>query len=508
MGLGVGHKGAFLTRHGEHPAGMNVAFFRFTNEVLTVRHGEADFQIVPVLSPADGVDGREVPAHFVGQTGLRDHLITAEQTTDVVPLAAAIGDLAARMKFQCAANSGRVAYFFNRLRAQGQWLVVQRIGHLHLIGGHKAIKIALFGQRLIKRFGLLAVGLCQLQAARLPVTPATGLEQVFWHPVGELMQLFPAAQAHQQPGAPFGHRVVAQLWIVFGHDRQRPGVEAFGQGQADFAGNGDLLLAGELHARSITFQQFQGVFRFLTRQSTQAKAHGISRGRVILREAPGLFDQSWVLRHVQQEFSLRAQGRQVLDQVRDQAIVARFGSEFGALPALLFGELAVSRPQRKERVAGVGLRFTHQPEFFGSGVAFAAHAVFQLVLAVQAIKLSEIQGRVVVIGEGLPLATFGQPAQPAQFHPVDLRQVAMFGEEFLNFIIAGPLQAGRELVISQVRLQWIVTQRVGIALIRALVALSQCGFGLVVILTLLRQGDSVGGGDAQGGYQQAGQQAE
>ncbi|MNY30268.1 hypothetical protein D3C86_1643660 [compost metagenome] len=187
-------------------------------------------------------------------------------------------------------------------------------------------------------------------------------------------------------------------------------------------------------------------------QAAQAETHDIGHGLIVGAEARGLAEDLWFLRHLEQQFAVVAQGRQPLDQVAGQAIVAGFGCEFGAFPAHFFGEFAFGGPLFEQAIASIGLRLADQPEFLGAGKTLGQHAVAQLVLAVQAIQFGEVQCRVVVVDEGLPLATFCQPAQPTQFHPAGLRQVAMFGEEFLDLVIAGPLESGGQLLIGQVRL--------------------------------------------------------
>ena len=354
---------------------MDVAVFRFTHQVFAVRHRETYVQIVPILCLADGADGREVPAHLIGQARLGNHFITAEQAADVVPLSAAIGDLAAGVEFQGAANRCRVTHFLDGLRAQGQWLVIQLIGRLHLVGGHKAVEVTLLGQRLVQRFRFLAVGLRQLQAARLPVTPAVGVAQFRGHPARQLVGFIPTAQAQQQARAPFTDGVVTQFRVVLGHDLQGAGIEALGQGQADFAGDSDLFLAGKFHPLGVAIEQLQRAFRVLAGQTAQAEANYIGHGRVGLGKARGLLQQLRFLRNLQQGFAVVAEGRHGLDQMGDQAIVARFCRQLGALPASLLSELAFGGPHCEQRVTGVGLGFADQPEFLGGGVAFGAHAV-------------------------------------------------------------------------------------------------------------------------------------
>ncbi|MNP18887.1 hypothetical protein D3C76_1113880 [compost metagenome] len=108
-------------------------------------------------------------------------------------------------------------------------------------------------------------------------------------------------------------------------------------------------------------------------------------------------------------------------------------------------------PAVEQRVTGGRLGLAHQPEFFCRGIAFGALALNQLTLAVEAIEFGEVQLRIIVTTEGFPLAALGQPAQPAQFHPVGLGQVAMGGEEFFDLGIAGGFQTRGQLVVGQVR---------------------------------------------------------
>ncbi|MNH06756.1 hypothetical protein D3C79_661350 [compost metagenome] len=131
-------------------------------------------------------------------------------------------------------------------------------------------------------------------------------------------------------------------------------------------------------------------------------------------------------------------------------------------------------------------------------------ALNQLTLAVEAIEFGEVQLRIIVTTEGFPLAALGQPAQPAQFHPVGLGQVAMSGEEFLDLGIARGFQARCQLVVGQVGGQRVIAQCLGVAQVRALVAFGQGALGLVVILAL--HGDVGGLGDAgrRGREKQAG----
>ncbi|MCY1361197.1 hypothetical protein D9M69_478560 [compost metagenome] len=191
-----------------------------------------------------------------------------------------------------------------------------------------------------------------------------------------------------------------------------------------------------------------------------------------------------------------------------QAVIARLGGQLGALPALGLGELAAVAPHLEQHVAGVRLRFAYQPELLGGGVTLGFLAVAQLVLAVQAVQLGEVHLRVVVVDEGLPLAALGQPAQPAQFHPVGLRQVAVFGEEFLDLGVAGELQPGGQLVVGQVRFQRVIGKHRGVAPVGGAVALGQGALGLGVVEALLGQAGGLGGAESNAGEDEAGEQAE
>ncbi|MNP12486.1 hypothetical protein D3C76_1047180 [compost metagenome] len=82
----------------------------------------------------------------------------------------------------------------------------------------------------------------------------------------------------------------------------------------------------------------------------------------------------------------------------------------------------------------------------------------------------------------------------------------MFGEEALDLLVAGVLQAVGQLVVGQVGFQRIIGERLAIAHVRAAVALAQGLPGLVVHLALLAEGGGVGrfhGGQAE---EQAGNQ--
>ena len=505
---GVGHEGAFLAGDGEHPAGVQAAQLGLLGQAALVRHGEADIQVIPVLRLADGADGREVPALVVGQFGLGDHFVAAEQAADVVPLAATVDDLAAIVELQGATDACRVADFLHHLRIDGHRLVVEAVGHLDAVGGEEAVEVALLGQRLVQGDGLLTLGLGQLQTARLPVAPATGGGQRARHATGQLVGLVPATVAQQQARTPFGHGVVAQLRVVLGHDLERADIEALGQGQADFAGDGDLFLGGEGQFAGIDVQQTQGLFRILACQATQAEAGGVGHVAIGRGETCGLAHHLRFLRRIEHQLALLAEVGQALDQVAGQAVVARLGGQLGALPAAILIELAIGAPGAEQRVAGLGLGFADQPQLLGGDPGFGFHALFVQVLAIQAVQFGEVELGVVVVGEGLPLAALGQPAQPAQFHPAGLGQVAVLGEERLDLVVAGPFQAGGEFVVGQVGLQRIVTQGIGVAQVRALVALGQGALGFVIHLPLLGQIGGLSAGEAEGAGKERGKQAE
>ncbi len=109
----------------------------------------------------------------------------------------------------------------------------------------------------------------------------------------------------------------------------------------------------------------------------------------------------------------------------------------------------------------------HVPQFFGGGIAFGAQVVAELVLAVEAVELSEIELGIVVFDKGVPVTPIGEHAQPAQDHPVGLRQVTIFGQECLDLAIAGAVEASGEFVVSQIRLERVVGQCRAIAQIGA-----------------------------------------
>lgn len=150
------------------------------------------------------------------------------------------------------------------------------------------------------------------------------------------------------------------------------------------------------------------------------------------------------------------------------------------------------------------MRFADVPQFLRGGKAFGAQAMGELILAVEAVQFGEVELGVVVLDEGVPLAAFGQPAQPAQFHPVGLGQVAMLGEETFDFLVAGALEPGGQFVVGEVRRQRVIAQRLGVTQVRALVALGQRALGFIVVLALLGEVDGVCGTRGGGGEQQAG----
>ncbi|MNZ32454.1 hypothetical protein D3C78_497810 [compost metagenome] len=127
----------------------------------------------------------------------------------------------------------------------------------------------------------------------------------------------------------------------------------------------------------------------------------------------------------------------------------------------------------------------------------------ELVLAEQAVQLGELQGRRIVLDEGLPLAALSQPAQPAQLHPADLWQVSVLGQEGLDLAVAGVLQAQGQLVVGQMRLQRVALQGLAVAQVGRRVVLAQGALGFVVEDALLGQG---GGGRGLGEQAEAGKQ--
>ncbi len=227
-------------------------------------HGKADVQVVPILRLADGADRREIPFLFIGKPRLRHQFVPAKETADVVPLAAAIDDLPAVVKFQRAADASGVAHLLHDLAIERQWLVVELVRCLNAVGRKKAVEVPLLGNRLVKLCRLLAFRLGQLQAACLPVAPAIGIGQVFGEALGKPVRVIPLAQAQQQPGAPFADGVVTQFGVVFGHHFQGACVETLGQRQPDLPGDGDFLFGREGEAPSVAVEHIQRVLRVLT----------------------------------------------------------------------------------------------------------------------------------------------------------------------------------------------------------------------------------------------------
>ena len=241
-GTRVIHKGTFLTGDGEYPTGMQAAHLGLAHQGVAVRHREADVQIVPILRLTDGANGREIPFAVVGQFGLRHHFVAIEVAADVIPLTAAIDDLPAVMKFQCALYAGGVAHFVNQLRAEHQRFVVELIRGLRPIGCQEAVEITFAGHIFEQHLRLRIFRFGQLQAARLPVAPAVAGGQILRQLAGQLIGIFPACQAQQQAQAPFGDGVVAQLGVIFGHDVQAAAVIAAGERQTNLTGDGDLFI--------------------------------------------------------------------------------------------------------------------------------------------------------------------------------------------------------------------------------------------------------------------------
>ncbi|MNO83442.1 hypothetical protein D3C76_747500 [compost metagenome] len=463
---------------------MQAADLRFADQGFAVGHREANVQVVPVLRLADGANGREVPFQVVGQFGLGNHLVTAEVAADVVPLAATVDDLPAGMKFQGATYTGGVAHLVHQRLAEHQRFVVQRIGRLRTVGGEETIEIALAGKVLVEglRFGVLR--LRQFQAAGLPVAPAVGGGEVLGQATRQLVGIVPARQAQQQAHAPFRHGVVAQFRVVLGHHFQCTAVETSCQGQPDFPSDGHFFITREVHAAGITVEQGHRPVRVLAGETAQAEADHVRHRFVGRGEARRRIEQLRFLCHIDQQATTGGEGGQAIDQAVGQWVVARLGGELGALPALLFGQLAFGGPHAKQSVTGCRLRLAGQPELVGVGVAFGLLVVADLVLRVEAVQFGEIHLGVVVLDEGRPVAAFRQPAQPAQLHPVGLGQVTVLGEEFLDLGIARGLQARGQLVVGQVRFQRIVGQGLAVTEIRTGVALGQGTLGFVVVLAL------------------------
>jgi len=462
-----------------------------------VGHREADVQVIPVLGLADGADRREVPLHVIGQPGLGDHFVAVEVTADVVPLAAAIHHLAPCIKLQGTAHAGGVAYFVDQRLAHQQRFVHQLVWRFGTVSGEEAIEIPLPRQVLVQHQSLRVCRLGQFQATGLPVAPAVGSGQVLREFARKLVGIFPASQAQQQAQAPFGNGVVAQLGVVLGHHLKGAWVEALGQGQTDLTGNRDFFVTGEVHAAGIAVEHGHCLVGVLARQAAKAQAHGVRHRLGGRQEARRVAEHLGLLRYVHHQAALGAEGRQGFHQAVGQRVVAGFGGELGAVPDSLFGELAIRSPLRERGITGRRLGFTGQPEFFGGLVAFGLEVVGQLELAMQAIELDEIELGVVVLFKGLPVATVGQPAQPTQLHPVGLGQVAVFGEELFDFLVAGALQAGGQFVVRQIRRQRVIGQGLAVLHVRAGIAPGQGAFGFIVILTL--SSDVHGQGRLSGG---------
>ncbi len=263
-----------------------------------------------------------------------------------------------------------------------------------------------------------------------------------------------------------------------------------------------------MHALGIVVEQRHGPVRVLAGQAAQAEADHVGHRFVGRHEARRLVEQLGLLRHIDQQAALRAEGGEPLHQAAGQAVVARLGRQLGAVPALGLGELAFGSPHAEQGVAGGRLRLAHVPQLVGVGIAFGALAVAQFVLAIEAVQLGEVELGVVVLDEGVPLAAFGQPAQPAQFHPVGLGQVAMLGKKLLDLGVAGALEARRQFVVGQVGLQRIITQGLFVTAVRAAVALGQGTLGFIVVLALLGEIGGLDGAGRGGGKKQTGYEAE
>ncbi len=503
MGARVRHEGAFLAGHGEYPAGVEVTCLRGADQAIAVCHGKADVQVVPVLRLADGANRREIPLHLVSQLCLGDQFVAAEQAADVVPLAAPVDDLAPCVKLHCAADAGRVAHLLHHPRGDRQRLVIESVGCLNAIGGQKTVEVALRRHRLVELRCFLALGLGELQAACLPVAPAAAAGQLLGKALGQRMGFVPATQAQQQPGAPLADRVVAQLRIVVRHHLQCAGIGTLGEGQADLPGDRDFLVIGKRHPSGVALQQPERLLGVLAGESAQANGNDIAHGRSGGREARGVAQHLRLLGDVDQQFALGLQCGQVLRQEAGQPVIAAFDGKLGPLPAQLFAELARCRPALEQRITGLMLGFTDQPEALGGGVALLRIAVFQLIAAEQTVQLGEIHGRIVVLDEGLPVAPGSQQAQPAQLHPAGLGQIAVFGEKFLHLGVAGGLEPCRQVVVSQIGLEWVIAQRIGISAIGAAVATGQRLLGFVIVLTLLGEAGGLGGLDGKGSEQEA-----
>lgn len=163
----------------------------------------------------------------------------------MVPLAAGVDHFATVEELHGPARAGGVAYALQDARVDVRRAVAELVRHAQAVGGEETVEVALAGELLVQRDRLLAVRLCQLQAACLPIAPAAGGGEILGQLAGQRVGFVPAAQAQQQAGAPFGDGIVAQAGIVLGHQRQCTRIEALGQAETDLAGDGDLLVAGE-----------------------------------------------------------------------------------------------------------------------------------------------------------------------------------------------------------------------------------------------------------------------
>ena len=247
------------------------------------------------------------------------------------------------------------------------------------------------------------------------------------------------------------------------------------------------------NAKRRAVEQIERLLRVLAREAPQADRNDVGHRRAGRREAFRLAKHLRFLRHVDHQLPLALQRRQTFHQEAGDPVIAALHGQLGALPAPVFGQETLGFPELEQRVAGVVLRLADQPQPLGRGVS-ARETVAQLILREQAVQFGEVHLRIVIAGKGLPVAAGGQQAQPAQLHPVDLRQVAVFGEKLLDFLIAGRLQPVGQLVIGEVGLERIVAQGALVTAIGACIALGQGLLGLIVILALLAE---TGGGRIQ-----------
>ncbi|CAM5475834.1 hypothetical protein SSTU70S_04571 [Stutzerimonas stutzeri] len=239
-------------------------------------------------------------------------------------------------------------------------------------------------------------------------------------------------------------------------------------------------------APGIAVEQGQRLLRVLAGEAAQADGDHVGHGRMAAGKTLGLAQHLRLLRDLDEQLAVAAQARQVLAEEAGESVVAGLHRELGAFPAAFLGEPALGGPLREQHIAGFGLRFADQPEALGGGIAFG-QAAAELILAEQAVQLGEVQLRIVVLEERGPVAARCQKTQPAQFHPADLRQVAVFGKKFLDFRGARGLESGGQLVVGQVRFQRIVAQCAGVAPVRRAVALGEGALGFIVKLALLGQ---------------------